>query len=87
MPLFSHMQKAGFLMSQLSGFIEFLRKFSFCVIGYVLMKTVVLIYSSLLSAQLFITVFEAGNVLFCLFIVAVGLEQSHSIGIMPIMKH
>ena len=51
------------------------------------MKTVVLIYSSLLSAQLFITVFEAGNVLFCLFIVAAGLEQSHSIGIMPIMEN
>ena len=74
-------------MSQLSGFIEFSPEFSFCVIGYVVMKTVVLIYSSLLSAQLFITVFEAGNVLFCLFIVAVGLEQSHSIGIMPIMEH
>ena len=51
------------------------------------MKTVVLIYSSLLIAQLFITVFEAENVLFCLFILAVGLEQSHSIGIMPIMEH
>ena len=35
-------------MSQLSGFIEFLPEFSFCVIGYVVMKTVVLIYSSLL---------------------------------------
>ena len=55
-------------MSQLSGFIEFSPEFSFCVIGYVVMKTVVLIYSSLLSAQLFITVFEAGNVLFCSFI-------------------
>ena len=37
-------------MSQLSGFIEFSPEFSFCVIGYVVMKTVVLIYSSLLSA-------------------------------------
>ena len=51
------------------------------------MKTVVIIYSSLLSVQFFITVFEAGNVLFCLFILAMGLEQSHSIGIMPIMEH
>ena len=50
------------------------------------MKTVVLI-NSLLSAQLFITVFEAGNVLFCLLIVAVSLDQSHSIGTMPIMEH
>ena len=74
-------------MSQLSGFIKFSPEFSFCVIGYVVMKTAVLIYSSLLSAQLFITVFETGNVLFCLFIVAVGLEQSHSIGIMPITEH
>ena len=74
-------------MSQLSGFIEFSPEFSFCVIGYVVMKTVVLIYSSLLSAQLFITVFEAENVLFCLFFVAVGIKQSHSIGIMPIMEH
>ena len=74
-------------MSQISGFIEFSPEFSFCVIGYVVMKTVVLIYSSLLNAQLLITVFEAENVLFCLFIVAVGLEQSHSIGIMPIMEH